>query len=85
MVAVTEDAVKRYGGSTAPTMPWPMEAQIIGKMVALQWKVTVSKWPPARLRYPKRKRSSSKHPFLGSMLVSFTEGNMAIAGKLSFF
>lgn len=27
MVAVTEDAVKRYGGSTAPTMPWPMEVE----------------------------------------------------------
>ena len=26
IVAVTEDAVKRYGGSTAPTMPWPTEA-----------------------------------------------------------
>lgn len=27
IVAVTEDAVKRYGGSTAPTMPWPTETE----------------------------------------------------------
>lgn len=26
-VAVTHDSIKRYGGSTAPTMPWPAEAE----------------------------------------------------------
>jgi len=26
-VAVTHDSIKRYGGSTAPTMPWPAEVE----------------------------------------------------------
>ena len=69
-MAVTEDAVKRYGGSTAPTMPWPTEAAGKKNIYFMKWMF------PKMVGFPPKSSiligfSIINHPFLPLLAGGF--------------